>query len=147
MEVPENILNLVIANNNASDHYIIRKAILEINHTHRITSVYNGSQLLDYLLRAGSYVNCPEPTPDCIFLDLDMPLLDGLSALQRIKSFNEFKKIPVFILSSIVNPVDKEKALALGANDVFIKPVDYTHLKGAVSAILERIGFTPPPKI
>lgn len=88
---------------------------------------------MDYLLRSGSYVNCPEPTPDCILLDINMPLLDGFGALQRIKNFPEFKNIPIYMLTTSMLQEHKEKAISFGANGFYSKVCDLDKLKAIFS--------------
>ncbi len=60
-------------------------------------------------------------TPDLILLDLVMPVRDGFSTLEEIKSKDEFKHVPVIIASNLGQKEDIEKGLKLGAKDFFIK--------------------------
>ena len=66
-----------------------------------------------------------EPTPVVILLDLNMPKINGLEVLEKLKSHPVHKKIPVVILTTSTESSDLESAYALGANSYIIKPVDY----------------------
>lgn len=66
--------------------------------------------------------------PDLIFMDLNMPKMDGFTCLDRIKKDKELKEIPVLILSTSTNPKDMEKAKSLGAKTFITKPSTYTGL-------------------
>jgi CheY-like chemotaxis protein len=66
--------------------------------------------------------------PDVIFMDLNMPKMDGFTCLDKIKKDDELKEIPVMILSTSTNPKDMEKAKSLGAKKFITKPSTYTGL-------------------
>lgn len=66
--------------------------------------------------------------PDLIFLDLNMARMDGFTCLQEIKRTSELQQIPVVILTTSINPRDKEKALTLGAQNFITKPSTYSGL-------------------
>lgn len=63
--------------------------------------------------------------PDLIILDLMMPKKDGFVVLEEIKKVPDLSKIPVMILSNLGQETDKERALALGANEYLVK-IDYS---------------------
>ncbi|MDP3778971.1 MAG: response regulator [bacterium] len=59
--------------------------------------------------------------PDIILLDLLMPKKDGFYVLEEIKKNSDWKLIPVIVLSNLGGDADIKQALAMGANDYFIK--------------------------
>ena len=59
--------------------------------------------------------------PDMIILDLMVPKKDGFAVLEEIKKNPELANIPVIVLSNLGQKVDQERALALGANEYFVK--------------------------
>lgn len=65
--------------------------------------------------------------PDVILLDLRMPVMDGLTALQKIKADPKLNTIPVIVVTA--NSEEKHRALSAGANDFLSKPVDVEELK------------------
>ncbi|MBA3665045.1 MAG: response regulator [Bacteroidetes bacterium] len=138
-KVSERPLNLVIADDDSDDHLIMQKAIWETNANHKITSVYNGLQLMDYLLRKGAYKDCEDPVPDCIFLDLNMPLMDGLEALTQIKKKPETQSIPIFIFSTNNSIKEKQKLLASGAKACFFTSPRNNNLKRIVTEVLRSL--------
>src|SRR5215470_2924320 len=60
--------------------------------------------------------------PDIIFLDLNMPGMNGMQMLEILKKSEKLASIPVVIYSTSILPQDKLKAMALGASGFFIKP-------------------------
>ena len=70
-------------------------------------------------------------------LDINMPKMDGLEVLERIKGNDEFKNIPVLMLTTTDDPREVEKCYALGCNIYVTKPVNF--LKFAET--LKRLGL------
>ncbi len=68
-------------------------------------------------------------TPTCIYLDVNMPLLNGMEVLRRIKADPRLAEIPVFILTTSRTPNSENEARALGASDYLIKPNTYNEFK------------------
>lgn len=90
-------------------------------------------------LEAILYLNSTEQLPSIIFLDLNMPFMNGFECLHEIKKDKRFKKIPVVIITTSSNPYDEEKANEMGAVHFFTKPSDYLEYKKQLTEILERI--------
>jgi CheY-like chemotaxis protein len=74
--------------------------------------------------------------PDYIFLDINMPELNGKEVLHKIRSSHDFENIPVIMFSTSINDRDRKELLAAGANDCVIKPVSFDHLCDVIQAIL-----------
>ena len=79
----------------------------------------NGIDALKYL------EGCTD-LPCLIILDLNMPRLNGTQILEKLKTHQKFKQIPVIIYSTSINNVEREKCLKIGATDYIVKPVSYT---------------------
>jgi len=72
---------------------------------------------------------------DCILMDVQMPVLDGVEATKKIRSSNaDFKKIPIVAMTAYAMTGDREKFLQAGMDDYIAKPVD----RDGLLAILER---------
>ena len=66
--------------------------------------------------------------PTIIFLDIDMPEMDGYEAIKILKSKQETKNIPVAFLTGLAEPHHEEKGFALGAVDYITKPFNPSSL-------------------
>ena len=79
--------------------------------------VGNGIELLAYL--ASEHLD--RPRPDLIMLDLHMPSMGGMEALQRLRRDEQLRAIPVVIMSSADTPSNIDEAYASGANAFLVK--------------------------
>ncbi|MES2681562.1 MAG: response regulator [Bacteroidota bacterium] len=134
----ENTFYIVVADDDLDDQYLIKQAVLETGINHHITFLSNGLQLMDLLLKKGEYSETDQRQPDLIFLDLNMPLLDGYGALTQIRSNLIFKDLPIYVLSTSRFEYDNNRSKQLGANDFFTKPTRLPELKDLVKNICLR---------
>lgn len=74
--------------------------------------------------------------PDIIFLDLNMPFMDGFEYLSEIRSQRIYDEIPIFIFTSSVAFQDREKAQLFGASGYIVKPTSMQELKSELTQIL-----------
>ena len=75
--------------------------------------------------------------PTLILMDLSLPDIDGLEATRRLKADPRTRKIPVIVLTAHAMMGDRQQALAAGADDYDIKPVELERLVGKILALLE----------
>jgi two-component system response regulator len=133
-------ISILMADDDLDDQYLVRRAVEDINIGHELHTVNNGSQLLDRLLKTGLYSDAKVSRPDCIVLDLNMPLVDGFQALHKIKSHESISDIPVFVLSTSRSDRDRLRSLELGARDFYRKPAQYAELKKIMGDICVKVG-------
>lgn len=79
---------------------------------------------------------CREDRPDLVLLDIDMPVMDGFSALQAMKADDRLHDLPVLFLTARTGSVDVASGLELGANDYLRKPCEPAELVARVEAAL-----------
>jgi CheY-like chemotaxis protein len=132
-------LHIVVADDELEDHELIKKAIKECDLNYIVTSVYNGMQLMNLLHKKGFYKTENPNNPDLVILDLKMPIMDGFEALKQIKNNEQFKHIPVYILSESSHSDHKRSTAELGAEKFYTKPFNYGELQGMVSEICNCI--------
>ncbi len=75
--------------------------------------------------------------PSLIFLDLNMPKLNGLDCLSQLKVHDHWKDIPVVILTTSVDEKDKRKAFELGAVGFISKPNSFSEFCSVLNTILK----------
>lgn len=95
-----------------------------------VSHAYNGLEALE-MVRKHRY--------QAILLDLNMPVLDGLSFLRTLRQEEPGKPVPVVVISTESGDEDIRKALELGANAYIKKPFTYDQ----ISAVLQRLLRLP----
>src|SRR4051812_45619674 len=105
---------IVMADDDLDDQFLIKTALKDAKVPIMLYPVYDGIQLLDFLYKRYQFKHIPH-TPDVIFLDLNMPLMDGFEALKLIKSNEKLKHIPVYVLTTSRREEDRTIATELGA--------------------------------
>ena len=70
-------------------------------------------------------------------MDIHLRLLDGFEVIKQIKANEKLKNIPIYILTKDRHDIDVKRALELGANDFFKKPLTYDELFKIVRGICE----------
>lgn len=132
-----------MADDDADDQYLVKKAVSEINAAYRFSAVQNGQELLQRLAINSSCVSVAD-LPDCVLLDLNMPLIDGFGVLQQIRRTKPLLKLPVFVLSTSRLKEDREKSVRLGADGFYVKPPKYPELRSILSEICNKACAAHP---
>jgi two-component system response regulator len=102
----------------------------------QVVVVRDGVEALDYLLATGRYAGRDAgDQPQVVLLDLNLPMLDGLEVLRRIRATEELRRLPVVILTSSNEDSDKLAGYGLGANSYVRKPVDFQQFSDAVNRL------------
>lgn len=74
--------------------------------------------------------------PDLILMDMNLPVVDGLTAMKRLKASRETSAIPIIALTAHAMAGDREKAMAAGCDDYDTKPVEFSRLMEKIKACL-----------
>jgi len=112
---------ILIADDDQEDRFLLHTAFEEIGRSNDILLVENGMQVLSYLDASAHQQNMPS----LIVLDLNMPILDGMETLSRLKAHNVYRDIPVIIYTTSIHEVEKAKCLQIGAADFIKKPARF----------------------
>lgn len=99
----------------------------------------DGRTLLDFLYTA-TLVNKPTEVEYLLFLDINMPDVDGFKVLTKMKSSPQLKHIPVIILTAIKDQFTKQHCFSLGCDAFFTKPLKHDQFL----ATLKKLCITPP---
>jgi CheY-like chemotaxis protein len=75
--------------------------------------------------------------PDLILMDIQMPGMDGLEAMRRIRTNSNLTQIPIIALTALAMTGDRERCLEVGANDYLTKPVKLKQL----AALIQQFVF------
>ena len=110
----------LLADDDADDIDLFIEALQSIDESIELTTAINGKEALRKLT---------EINPEIIFLDINMPEMDGWECLLKIKNTDRIKQIPVVMLSTSSISINGKKAIQAGAFGYLEKPTSYVKLK------------------
>lgn len=100
-----------------------------------ITVAHDGEEALDWLLGRGEHAGRPPARPKVVLLDLNLPGLDGIDLLARLKGDPATRTIPVVVLTGSSAAADVSACSQLGANSYVVKPLAFEGFAQAVEEI------------
>lgn len=115
-------IDILMVEDNPGDARLTREALKESKICNNLHHVVDGVEAMAFLKKEGSYKDVP--TPDIIFLDLNLPRKDGRQVLAELKVIPRLKHIPVVVLTTSEAEQDVVKSYELHANCYITKPVD-----------------------
>ena len=134
-------ITILMADDDADDRRLTRDALEESRLANDLRFVENGEELLSYLRNKGKYADRDAfPRPGLILLDLNMPRMDGRTALKEIKADPELRQIPVTVLTTSKADEDIFRSYDLGVNSYIVKPVTFEALVDILQT-LEKYWF------
>lgn len=125
-------LHLLLADDDEDDCLFFNEALEELSMGTALQIVHDGVELMKYL-------NALEQLPDVLFLDLNMPLKDGIACLCEIKQNDKLKTLPVVIISTSLDRAVVDALHEQGAHYYIRKPGNFTKLKDQIHTALIRI--------
>jgi CheY-like chemotaxis protein len=116
-----NLPPILLVEDNPMDLDLTLRAFNKKKFSNAIQIARDGEEALGYIARweAG------EPVPAVILLDINLPKVNGLEVLQRLKAHAVFRRIPVVVLTSSRENSDLKTAYDLGVNSYIEKPVSF----------------------
>ncbi len=124
-----NSIPILIADDDLDDCEMIREALTESRLLNELHFVHDGEALIKWLHdkweRSQTGKNL---MPGLIFLDLNMPKMDGREVLTEMKKFAHLSQIPVIVLTTSQVEEDIVRSYNLGANSFITKPVEFESL-------------------
>jgi CheY-like chemotaxis protein len=146
--MPTNSLGrILLVEDDPRDVELTLTALEEYNLANEVTVARDGQQALDYLYCKGEFSSRSSENPAVLLLDLKLPKVDGLEVLQKVKSDDRLKRIPVVVLTSSHEEVDMMRSYELGVNAYVVKPVDFHEFVNAVKelGVFWAVINEPPP--
>ena len=126
------IATVLIVDDDMEDQELLREAIKEVDKSVHCLSAKNGEEALDMLH------TLLHKLPQLIFLDLNMPRMNGKIFLRRLKQLGVLNEIPVIIYTTSKMQIDVEETKQLGARQFITKPNSFEEIVRVVSGLLSR---------
>lgn len=117
---------------------LIERGLRKVGLINPIVRARDGQEALEYLHGQGARADDGGRTPPhLVLLDINMPRLDGIEVLQRVKSDDRLRALPVIMLTSADTQAEVNRCYRLGASGYVAKPVDIS----ALGEKLKRLGM------
>ena len=126
--------HFVLVDDDLDDTSLFEEVLLEVQPAVKFQAVHNGLEAMALLRNSGTQL------PDVIFLDLNMPRMDGKQCLVALKEDNSLKHIPVIMYSTSSQSKDIEETRQAGAICFITKPTSITELRTMLSAIITGLN-------
>ena len=110
---------ILLVEDDMIDAMTVKRALRELNVINPVLSVENGEEALEYLRDEKNEF------PGIILLDLNMPRMNGIEFLKIAKNDDNLKHIPVIVLTTSLEEMDRVDTFNLGVAGYMVKPVDY----------------------
>lgn len=137
--MPHKPVEILLVEDNHIDVKLTKEALREGKVRNNLHVARDGEEAINFLYRKGDFANAVRP--DIIFLDLNLPRIDGREILQRIKTDPNLRRIPVVVLTTSGADEDIVRSYDLHVNCYITKPVDMEQFISVVKAI-DNFWFT-----
>jgi DNA-binding response OmpR family regulator len=125
------ILNVALADDDEDDRLFFQEAIDDISIRTKLSLFNNGQELMDYL-------SLPKVIlPNLVFLDLNMPIKNGMQCLKEIRANSSLNHVCIAIYSTSCSEKDIEDTFINGANIYLNKPNNFGKLRESIEKVLQ----------
>lgn len=129
-------VEILLIEDNPHEAQLVIRALKKINLANKLLHIDDGAEAISFIFAQQKYADRNiEDHPKLIMLDLKLPKVDGLEILQRIKSDDRTKTIPVIVLTSSREEQDIVRSYKLGVNSYIVKPVNFDSFSKAVTEL------------
>lgn len=121
--------DIVMVDDDPEDVFTVRRALQGSDLNGEFTAVSSGAELFELLEMSG------KPKPDAIFLDINMPRMNGLAVLEHLKTARQWSDIPVIMLTTSDNEFDQIASKQVGAADFVTKRASMKETQAWISSV------------
>jgi two-component system, response regulator len=126
-------IEIILVEDNLDDAALVIRALKKNNLANKLIHLKDGAEALDFIFGKLADESAATKGPKVILLDLKMPKVNGMEVLEKVKSDQRTKTIPVVVLTSSAEDPDIKRCYDLGANSYIVKPVEFDNFSKAVA--------------
>ncbi len=130
-------LSILLAEDDDGHASLIQRNLRRAGLANEVARVKDGQEALDYLRGEGAHAGRASTGPLLLLLDINMPRVDGIEVLRRIRADSTMPKVPVIMLTTTDDPREIERCYQVGCSVYVIKPVVYEEFIEAI----KRLGL------
>jgi CheY-like chemotaxis protein len=131
---PKKHLSCLVIDDDLDDQEIFRMALERVDPKIRCLFANDGVRGLERLYVDASFI------PDFIFVDINMPRINGFECINEIRKISWLKEVPVYVYSTSLNPAVIEQCRKLGAKDCVQKFAEINDLSGYLEKLLATLN-------
>jgi CheY-like chemotaxis protein len=140
---------ILLVEDNPTDETLLMRALQKAGITNPLIRAKDGLEAIQYLFAEGRYeFRDPMDLPAIVLVDLNLPRMDGLEVLRRMRADYRTKLIPVAIFTSSTEEQDLINGYSLGANSYVRKPLEFSQFSKVVAQLVSywtTLNEPPPP--
>ena len=122
-------LTIILAEDDEGHATLIKRNLKRSGLLNEIVHLKDGKETLDFLYEAKEKNS---DIPSLLLLDIKMPKMNGVEVLRKVKSDDQFKKIPVIMITTTDDPREISMCHELGCSNYITKPIDYNKFVDAI---------------
>ena len=131
----ERRIGILLVEDNPADVHLTLTALRDARSQSEVHVVIDGEEALAFLKREGKHVNAPRP--DLVFLDLNLPKVDGYGVLRAMKADPVLRRIPVVAISGSKSEIDIARAYDEQISAYLVKPPGVNEYFAAIRSLKE----------
>jgi len=137
MNLDRKNLRIAVVDDDEFDRELLQNHLIQAGFTHPLVQLRNGSIALEYF----KYTKATGAlAPHIVLLDINMPLIDGVRALHRLREASSFRDLPVIILSADENPAKMQQVAELGIFRFVKKQPDCADVVAALDDFIRSLN-------
>jgi two-component system response regulator len=142
-------VEIILVEDNPDDAALAIRTLKKQNLANNLVHLQDGAEALDFIFGTGNYKGRDiNNSPKVILLDLKMPKVNGIEVLEKLKSDERTKHIPVVVLTSSAEDPDIRTCYRLGVNSYIVKPLGFDAFTNKISELgLYWLVMNELPKI
>jgi CheY-like chemotaxis protein len=141
--------SILVVEDSPTDEALLVRALEKAGIKNPVAVVKDGLEAIQYLFATGRYeFRNADELPAVVLIDLNLPKLDGLEVLRRMRSDYRTKLLPVAIFTSSIEEQDLINGYSLGANSYVRKPIEFSKFSKVVAQLVNYwidLNEPPPP--
>lgn len=144
-----NLVDILLVEDNIDDAELTMRELRKNQVHNNLHHVKDGEEALNFIFATGEFAGLRhiKNLPKVILLDIQMPKVNGIEVLEKIKADERTQAVPVVILTSSNQSPDITKCYALGVNSYIVKPVDFDAYAKAIKELgLYWLLLNRPPE-
>ena len=141
---------ILLVEDSVNDVKLTTAALRAAGLANEIVVCRDGVEATDYLFRQGIHAGRSDETcPAVVLLDLKMPRMDGLELLAKVRAADQFKTLPIVMITSSAEEQDMVRSYNLGVNGYVVKPVTHDDFLKAIREVglFWAVVNQPPPQL